>query len=428
MTEQYNQFIAGAGIGGLLSASLLAQQNQKVFLAEKLPFFGGRFTSIKHHGFEIPTGAVHMIPHASTGPLGIVLLRDLNLPLDIIENDYFTAWYWSQNKPKRHKRFWGILKAFPKASQRFFVFRKLFPSARHSNDRNESFQEFLEARTEDHQIFQFFNAIIGFALSMNISQISTATMFRFFRRLHQNGRPGVPVGGCKAVTDRLVDHARKNGSIIQKSCELIKLEMDGMKIESAVCLDRKTNEEFAISANQYLLNLGSSQVNDLLTKSHIPFRLPVMPIAKGGGFAYRSKVSILKSSVVAQFPDNKYVKGAVEPTISSPTLAPQNEHLLLTHQVFHSSDIIRDTRRARNELLETFPQLKEEDELCVHTFHKEWPVNNACQGSDLSNFSSVIPNLFFVGDGYKGNDGWMMTEGVTHGVKQVVRELLIKHN
>jgi hypothetical protein len=153
-----------------------------------------------------------------------------------------------------------------------------------------------------------------------------------------------------------------------------------------------------------------------------------MPIAKGGGFVYRSKTSILKSSVVAQFPENEYVKGAVEPTISSPNLAPQNEHLLLTHQVFHSADIIRDTQRARDELLETFPQLKEEDELCVHTFHKEWPVNNACQGSDLPNFSSVIPNLFFVGDGYKGNDGWMMTEGVTHGVKQVVRAILAKQN
>ena len=369
-----------------------------------------------------------MIPHASDGPLGIVLLRDLNLPLKIIENEYFTAWYWSQKPPKKHKRFWGILKAFPKASQRFFVFRRLFPSARHSNDYNESFQEFLETRTEDQQIYQFFNAIIGFALSMNISQISTTAMFRFFRRLQQNRRPGVPIGGCKAVTDNLVDHARKNGSILQKSCEVIKLEMDGTKIESAACLNRKTNEEFEIHADKYILNLGPPQVNELLSRSNIPFRLPVMPTAKGGGFVYRSKMSILKSSVVAQFPENRYVKGAVEPTISSPNLAPQNEHLLLTHQVFNSSDIIRDTRRARDELLETFPQLKEEDELCVHTFHKEWPVNNACQGSDLSNFSSVIPNLFFVGDGYKGNDGWMMTEGVTHGVKKVVKAILTKHN
>lgn len=369
-----------------------------------------------------------MIPHSRNGPLGEVLLQDLNLPLNIIENKYFTAWYWPPHHPKRHNKFWGILKTFPKASQRFFIFRRLFPSARHSEDHNETFHEFLESRTEDPQIYQFFNAIIGFALSINTTQLSTAAMFRFFRRLYQKGKPGVPVGGCKAVADKLVDHARRNGSILKKSCELIKLKMDGMEIESAICRDRRTNEEYIIHAKQFILNLGSIQVNDLLSRSQIPFRLPTMPTANGGGFAYRSKKSILKTSVVAQFPENKYVKGAVEPTISSPNLAPRNEHLLLTHQVFHSSDIIHDTRRARDELLETFPQLKEEDELCVHTFHKEWPVNYSCQGNDLSNFSSIISNLFFVGDGYKGNNGWMMTEGVAHGVKQVVRKILANKN
>ena len=85
--------------------------------------------------------------------------------------------------------------------------------------------------------------------------------------------------------------------------------------------------------------------------------------------------------------------------------------------------MIHKFRRARDELLGTFPQLREEDELCVHTFYKAWPVNFSCQGNDLSNFSSVIPNLFFVRDGYKGNDGWMMTEGVAHGVKQVIAKI-----
>ena len=104
------------------------------------------------------------------------------------------------------------------------------------------------------------------------------------------------------------------------------------------------------------------------------------------------------------------------------------EHLLLTHQIFNSTNIVHDTRRARDELLKIFPQLKEEDELCVHTFHKDWPVNYACQGSDFSNFSSIIPNLFFVGNGYKGNDGWMIFEGVAHAVKQVVGEITVRQN
>lgn len=426
MIERFNQFIAGGGLGGLLSAALLAQQGRKSYLAEKITFFGGRFTSLKHLGFEVPTGAVHMIPHSRYGPLGLMLLQDLSLPLEIFDNENFTVWYWPDRKPVLHRNFWGILKAFPRMGQRLFVFRKLLLSVRYSEHHSETFHEYLAARTNDLQIFKFFNAITGFALSLDISQLSTAAMFRVLRRMYQRGRPGVPVGGCRAVTAALVEHARRNGSSLQKNCELIKLEMDGSLIESAICRDRNTNEEFSIRADYFILNLGQPQVNEVLSKSHLPYRLPVAPIARGGGFAYRSKTSILKTSVVAQFPENKYVKGAVEPTISSPNLAPKGEHLLLTHQVFHSTDIVHDTRRARDELLETFPQLKEEDELYIHTFHKDWPVNYARQGSDLSNFSSVVPNLFFVGDNYKGNDGWMMTEGVAHGVKRVAESILAK--
>ena len=70
-------------------------------------------------------------------------------------------------------------------NQQLFVFRKLFSNIRQSERHMESFHEFLEASTEDRQIFQVFNTITGFALSIGISQLSTAAMFRFLKRLHQ---------------------------------------------------------------------------------------------------------------------------------------------------------------------------------------------------------------------------------------------------
>jgi phytoene dehydrogenase-like protein len=425
MSTKYECFIAGAGIGGLLSAAVLTKHNKSIFLAERLPFLGGRFTSHKFEGFEIPSGAVHMVPHSQKGPLGRLLLQNLKLPIVIQDVEDFTAWYWPNRKPIKHKNFWGIFKAFPKRSQRIFVIRKLILGARNSEKHTESFQEYLETRTEDPQIFQFFNAVTGFALSLNISQLSTASMFRFLIRLYQRGRPGVPIGGCKAVIASLAEFSRKIGlGSINKNYELKKLEIDGSKVNLAVCLRLKTNEEFEVKANNFILNLGHPQINKILENSDIPFRLPSSPIAKGGGFVFRAKNSILGSSAFAQFPENQYFKGAVEPTRISPNLAPPSEHLLCTHQVFKSHDIVRDSRRARDEIFATFPQLKEEDELVIHTFHKDWPVNFASQGNDLANFSTKIDNLFFVGDGFKGNQGWMMTEGVTYGVKQVVDEII----
>jgi phytoene dehydrogenase-like protein len=412
METKYDQFIAGGGIGGLISAAILAKNGQKTLLVERLPFLGGRFTSFRYQGFEIPTGAVHTIPHSRKGPLGKILLEELKLPLDVQSVENFTAWYWPDRKPIRHRSFWGIFKAFPSASQRLFVIRKLLLDARKSEQYSESFHDYLESRTEDPQIFQFFNAVTGFALSLNISQISTASMFRVLKRLYERGRPGVPIGGCKAVIRSLASYINTIN------------EIDGEKVKKVICRDLSSKEEFEVQAKEFIFNLGPMQIQRIMSASNLPYQLPSAPIARGGGFCFRSKRSILGSSAIAQFPENKYIKGAVEPTTISPDLAPSGEHLLITHQVFHSADIKQDCKKAREELLSTFPQLEEEDELCVHTYHKDWPVNYVSQGNDLSNFHAEIPNLYFVGDGYKGNQGWMMTEGIAYGVKKVVNKIL----
>ncbi len=131
-------------------------------------------------------------------------------------------------------------------NQRFFAFCKLLLSARHSERHSESFHEHLEGRKEDPQICSFFDAINSFTLSIDISQLTTVAIFRIVKRMYQKGRPGVFVGGCKAVTAALVDYSRRNGSTLKKNCELIKIEMDGSIIESAVCRDRKINEEINI--------------------------------------------------------------------------------------------------------------------------------------------------------------------------------------
>ncbi|MHA1332451.1 MAG: hypothetical protein ACTSR2_15395, partial [Candidatus Hodarchaeales archaeon] len=348
-------------------------------------------------------------------------------PVQIIDVKDFTSWYWANRpdfEPIRHKHFWGIFKALPRIKQRTFIVRKLLLSASKSELHQSTFHNFLEERTDDPQIFQFFNAITGFALSLNIRDISTPAMFRFLKRLHERGKPGVPVGGCKHVVNLLTDFIKRNDSILQNNLELTKLEVDGGQIETAICRNLLSEDEIEIKAKHFILNLGFPQVNKIFKNSGISSRLPVVPTAIGGGFIFKSDKTILKRSTVAQFPSLRYVKGAVEPTLSSPDLAPNGMTMFVTHQIFHSGNVVKETTSALDEILETFPYLEEEDQLCAHTFHKGWPVNFAAQGNDLPNESEDFSNLFFVGDAYKGNAGWMMTEGVAHGVNKVVEKIL----
>ena len=61
--------IVGAGLGGLLTGALLSNKHD-VVVFEKLPFLGGRFTNLEYEGFQLTTGALHMIPHGNDGYLG----------------------------------------------------------------------------------------------------------------------------------------------------------------------------------------------------------------------------------------------------------------------------------------------------------------------------------------------------------------------
>ena len=424
MTNSYDVFIAGGGLGGLISSALLSQQGKSCYLVERLPFFGGRFTTHGLDGFEIPTGAVHMIPHSYRGILGNTLLNQLSLPLEIRDTINFTTWYWANRDPVGHSRFFGIFKTFPSWKQSLLIIRKLFLRKGKISDPQMSFHNYLEKKTMDPQIFEFFNALTGFALSLDISEISVHSMYQFFHRLLSGGKAGVPIGGCKNVINKLVDYSRSHRVILNKNQQLIKLISDGEKIKQAIIRNERNGEELEIHADNFILNLGVNQVNEILEVSNLDCRLPFSPSAKGGGFAFGTSSSVLKKSTVAQFPSCKYVKGAVEPTLVSPDLAPKGKYLFLTHQIFHSNDVEKDTKLARDEILELFPMIREEDELCAHTFHRDWPVNYAAQGSDNANDSSVFDNLYFVGDGYKGNQGWFMTEGVAYGVNQVVGKVL----
>jgi phytoene dehydrogenase-like protein len=395
LTQYYDVFIAGGGLGGLIASALLTQQGKSVYLSERLPFFGGRFTTHNLDGYEIPTGAVHMIPHSQRGILGQILLKKLSLPLNIVDTHNFTT-------------------------------RILFYDRNELHDNSITFDDYLSSKTDDPQIFNFFNAFTGFALSLDISELTPATMFRFVDRLHKSGKAGVPIGGCKRVSENLVRFSRNMGGTLKNNSQLILLEKNGSELNSGVVCNTRTNEESEVKAKEFILNLGVNQINSVLEKSKFDFRLPVSPGAIGGGFVFSSKRSLLKKSTVAQFPDCKYVKGAVEPTLISPELAPKGRHLFLTHQVFRLKDVVTATKRARDEVLDLFPSLQEEDELCVHTFHRNWPVNNAMQGADNKNISDIFQNLSFVGDGFKGNTGWFMSEGVAYGAQKVVKDILNK--
>jgi phytoene dehydrogenase-like protein len=77
--------IIGAGLGGLLAGAKLAKAGNDVEIFERLPFIGGRFANLEYKGFKLSTGALHMLPHGSRGPLA-QMLRDVGANVTIINS------------------------------------------------------------------------------------------------------------------------------------------------------------------------------------------------------------------------------------------------------------------------------------------------------------------------------------------------------
>lgn len=75
--------IIGSGLGGLLSAARLSKAGYEVEVFERLPIIGGRFTNINYQGFQLSTGALHMVPHGPAGPLS-QLLEEVGADVEII--------------------------------------------------------------------------------------------------------------------------------------------------------------------------------------------------------------------------------------------------------------------------------------------------------------------------------------------------------
>ncbi len=421
--------IIGAGLGGLLSAAKLSGSGYEVEVFERLPIIGGRFTNIPYKGFQLTTGALHMIPHGPSGPLAR-LLEDVGADVEIIRKKPTAVIRIPRKRGDMDYKFGHKDLLFEDFKMPFSLINRMklafyIITTRKNPPSEGSFYEWCKKHLDQDWTYRMSDSFFGWALSLTSRDVPVEEAFEIIENLYRYGGSGVPLGGCKAITDALADIVKTNGGTIHTSTEVTGILTDNGDVKGVLADGQEHSSDLVIS------DVGHSTTAGLLDgvagngeiRKYIDNTKKLKPSA-GVKICLSSDKPLIGHGGVLLTPYGKRVNGINEVTNIDPDLAPAGKHLAMSHQCVLPENLDRLDEEIELGLqdLEDIFAGKEYEVLLIQSYSNDWPVNRSSSGSDLTNITPV-KNLFVVGDGAKGKGG-IEVEGVALGVENTMEKIL----
>jgi len=404
--------VIGAGLGGLLAAAALGKSGHTVTVYENLPYIGGRFTNIEHKGYQLSTGAVHLIPHGATGPLGTMLKRlGVNVPIvrTMPEGLFrFGGKDYTHNQLPDLFGSWNKLKLI-----------KLIADLRYSSGGAEPYSEWVRKRVSHKKVMDLANSFCRWTLSLDADEVSSYEIVSITKNIDKYGSSGVPIGGCKAVSEGLASVVKGQGGkiLLQKPVEEI-LVSDG-RLQGVVTADGEAEFDAVIS------NVGPKATASLckgfdFSEEYLA-TLSGLRSANGAKICFSSDRPVVGQSCTLFTPEAERIGGLVELTHSDPSLSPKGMYLIMAHQKLYNGRPEKELEEGISDLRNIVPGFDDHCEiLMVQSYRDHWPVNRAASGIHIGPETEVA-GVYNVGDGVKPV-GFMETEGVAAGVELMLEK------
>ena len=403
--------VIGAGLGGLLAGAKLSKAGYNVEIFERLPFIGGRFTNLEYKGFKLSTGALHMIPHGSRGPLS-QLLREVEAKVTIIDSNPM-----------------AIIKKEDESDIEFHDFKKelsvtkqvklgtiLAYSLKFKPKSDISFRDWTLKFFNDELLLRLADSYCGWSLSLAAKDVPAHEVLEIIDNMYRYKGPGIPAGGCGAVTESLSNIIKSNGGKINtKTC------VDRILIKDGVAKGVSANGK-VIDADIVISDIGhheTSRMYECRDEKYLGFIKTTRP-SRGIKICLSSDEPLIGHSGVLFTPYAERINGINEVTNADPSFAPPGKHLVMSHQAVISDDLNNEITLGLGDLKKLFPDKKYEV-LLIQSYSGGWPVNRVSSGSDIG-YKTPVCNLYIVGDGAKGKGG-IEVEGVALGVRNVMKEI-----
>ncbi|HTY90144.1 MAG TPA: NAD(P)/FAD-dependent oxidoreductase [Methanocella sp.] len=403
--------IIGAGLGGLLAGAALSKEHD-VDVYERLDIYGGRFTNLPYKGFQLTTGALHMIPQGPTGPLA-ELLKQVGAGVNIVRTDPMGCFMTKDNAQISFFNFRELLSSRAQARIPALMAKMLIPKKGTVSDMVWGDPEWLALS----------DSCCGWALSTLSVDTPAAEASGIIRHVIGGGpgkynTPGVPMGGCGAVVDALAGVVEKNGGKIHLGSKVDSVLVEDGKAKGVAVDGEKRGADIVISDIGHRLTAGMYDARYLNPK--YAGVLQKLRPSEGVKICLAAEEPLVGHPGVVFTPYTQRVNGMNEVTHIDPSLAPEGMHLTMTHQALRSGDVENEIKLGLQDIRNMF-QGKKYSVLLVQTYRRDWPVNRIASGFDPGNLTPV-KGLYVVGDGAKGR-GYIEVEGVAAGVKNLLDAL-----
>jgi phytoene dehydrogenase-like protein len=403
----------GAGLGGLLTSAFLARAGHEVTVLEKAPFVGGRFTNLNYQGFQLSTGALHMVPHGEDGPLAH-LLKLLNANVEIVNSDPKGKFFIDGNL-YHYREGWKHLSLKEKAKAMKLLAEVKANKLPTGEEASMNAWEWLEEKIGDNEfVYLFIKSFLGWAVSLAPEEVPAIELAKEIKATLKWGGPGLIKGGCKAVTEELARIVRANGGEILTRKRVV--EVDGGK---AITAD---GEEYPYDV--LISNIGIKETVELFGRNKFDReylkKVDSLKPAEGIKINVALKGKPRIGNTVVFTLDTKRINGYNEPSALTPELARDGYTLIMTHQALRSKDVKKEQKLGLEDLYYLFPELDKEGEvLMVQTYLDGNPVNRVASGTHLD---FPLENVYIAGDANKG-EGGIEVEGIALGVMKTLESL-----
>ena len=391
--------VIGAGLGGLLAGAALSREHD-VQVFERLDLYGGRFANLPYKGFQLSTGAFHMIPHGPTGPLAL-LLKEVGAKVEIVRSQPEATWL---TRDRQQVPFMGFRELLSPGAQLKIPLAMVKVMGQKKGTG-------ADMVLNDPEMVRLADSACGWCLSTTAAGTPAAEIGAVLRNIQKYGMPGVPMGGCSGVVDALERTIKDNGGRV-----VLSTPVDAVKVEDGAATGVVAGGE-TVPADVVISDIGHKLTAGLYDQRYLEPKYAavldrVRPSA-GIKICLAAEEPLVGHSGVLFTPFTQRVNGLNEVTHVDPSLAPPGMHLTMSHQAMLTGDVKKEIELGLQDLKTMFAG-KKFSVLLVQSYRDDWPVNRVSSGYDLGNLTPV-KGLFVVGDGAKGHGG-IEVEGVALGV------------